>query len=171
MVENDRVKTRESHRTDRAPWWLVAVAVVALASGVCVYVFGRPPGTAYMLPADWTFFHGASNFGDLLSGSWPTFAHAFSFSVMTCLVLPWRSAPVTAACLGWFLVECLFEVGQHPAVAPWLTRLLDGVFVGVPVLDHLPAYFRRGFFDPADIAFAAAGSLLAWILARRVLLR
>jgi len=152
--------------------WLVAIAAVVLASGAAIYVFGRPPGTAYMLPADWTFFRGgASGVVDWLSRSWPTFAHAFSFSVLTCLVLPRRMAFVTAACLGWFLLECLFEVGQHPAVAPSLAAALTGVFVGVPVLDHLPAYFRRGFFDPADIAFAAAGSLLAWVVARRALVR
>ena len=150
----------------------MAAAALVLASGACVYVFGRPPGTAYMLPAAWTFFRGgASTLGDLWSGSWPTFAHAFSFSVMTCLVLPRRAGPIFAACLGWFLVDALFEVGQHPAVAPWLTASLTGMFIGVPVLDHLPAYFRQGFFDPADIGFAAAGSLLAWALARRAFLR
>lgn len=168
---NAAVKTREPPRTLRSIGWLLVAAALVLASGVGVYVFGRPAGTAYLLPADWTFFQGASWFGDTVGHSWPTFAHTFSFSVLSCLVLPRRRAAITAACAGWFVVECLFEFGQYPDVAPWLAAALTGVFDGVPVLDHLPAYFRRGHFDPADIAFAAAGAALAWLLARRALVR
>jgi len=146
---------------------LIALAAVVLASGAGVYVFGRPPGTAYMLPAEWTFLGvGTAGWVAGLIGSWPTFAHAFAFSLMTCLVLPQRLAWVTATCLGWFLVECAFEIGQHPKVSPWLSGALEGRFVGIPVLDHLPAYFSRGHFDPADIVAAGGGCLLAWALVR-----
>lgn len=163
-----RVNPSEPRRSwSRSPGWLIALAAVVLASGACVYVFGRPPGTASMLPAGWTFLDtGTAGWAGGLIGSWPTFAHAFAFSLMTCLVLPQRLAWVTAACVGWFLVECTFEIGQHRKISPWLSGTLEGRFTGIPVLDHLPAYFSRGHFDPADIAAAGGGCLLAWALVR-----
>jgi hypothetical protein len=161
----------ESRRARRAAAWLLAAALLVLVSGALIYFFGRPAGTAFMLPAAITFFKaGPSALGDVLNGSWPAFAHAFVFSVLSCLVLPRRRLWAAWACSGWFVIECLFEIGQHPALSPWLAASLRGTFDGVPVLDHLPAYFARGVFDVYDIAFAGGGSLFAWLLVSRVLL-
>ena len=133
---------------------VTAIAVAALAVGVAVYVLDRPPGSAYLLPRDATLYSGtASWFGGV--GDWiPAFLHVFAFSLLSAALLSASRAAAACACVAWWAIDSLFELGQHPAIGPHL---------GV-------AYFVRGSFDPADLLATAAGALCAYatlILIRR----
>lgn len=133
---------------------VTAIAVAALAVGVAVYVLDRPPGSAYLLPRSATLFPGAPSwFGS--AGAWlPAFLHVFAFSLLTAALLRASRSNAACACVAWWAIDSLFELGQHPAVSPHLGA----------------AYFVRGSFDPADLLATALGALCAYatlILIRR----
>ncbi len=140
-------------------------AVLAFLLGTAVYVFDRPAGTAYLLPA-WLSLQdsGVRPFGAFgaFGDSLPTLAHAFAFSLLTALVLPRGVGYAALACGGWALLETLFELGQHPSISPLLARAIGERFSGIPVLDHLVPYFSGGVFDGMDVLFGLLGALAAF---------
>lgn len=141
-------------------------AVLALLLGTAVYVFDRPAGTAYLLPA-WLSLQdsGVRPFG-AFGASLPTLAHAFAFSLLTALVLPRGAGNAALACGGWAALETLFELGQHPSVSPLLARAIGERFSGIPVLDHVVPYFKGGVFDGMDVLFGLLGALAAFVVLR-----
>ena len=140
--------------------------MLAFLLGTAVYVFDRPAGTAYMLPASLSLQdNGVRAFG-AFGNSLPTLAHAFAFSLLTALVLPRGAGVAALACGGWALLETLFELGQHPWVSPLLARAIGERFNGIPVLDHLVPYFSGGVFDQVDVLFGLLGALAAFAVLR-----
>lgn len=162
-------------RGPRATLALALVAALALALGTAVYLLDRPAGSAWLLPSAWQAVHvagtaaPASNAGLAAAGTWfgaaglwlPSLAHAFAFSLFTALLLPRRAGPAAAACVGWALVDTLFELGQHPAIAPALAAGLASTFDGAPLALRVGRYFTQGSFDVADIAAGCGGAALA----------
>jgi hypothetical protein len=133
---------------------VTAIAVAALAVGVAIYVLDRPPGSAYLLPRGATLFSGTALwFGG--AGDWiPAFLHVFAFSLLSAALLRASRAAAASACVAWWAIDSLFELGQHPAISPHLGA----------------AYFVRGSFDPADLLATALGAVFAYatlILIRR----
>ena len=63
-------------------------------------------------------------------------------------------------------IDSLFEIGQHPSVAPVILHTIGDRFSGIPLLDQLGPYFDRGFFDPIDLVAGLAGALLAFAALR-----
>jgi hypothetical protein len=143
-------------------------AVLALTAGVLVYVLDRPAGTASLLPSVWHAGSGVSWFGP--AGAWlPSLVHAFAFSVLTALALPWRQRNMAAACLGWAGIDTLAEIGQHAAVSPAVTAALmnaSALTGGHAVAEPVARYFANGSFDVADVAAGLAGCLLAYAALR-----
>lgn len=135
---------------------LVLLALAVLALGTLVYALDRTAGSAVLWPRALTRDGGAPVFGTL-GGSLPSLAHAFAFSILSALVLPWRRAAQAGACIGWALVDALFEIGQHRALSGALGELLP----------PLAGYWRRGTFDPIDLAAGGVGAALAYLLLRR----
>jgi len=138
---------------------LLVLAGLALLLGVAVYGLDRPPGSAAFLPAAWSLAGSARPFG-ALAGQLPEFLHVFAFSLLTAAWLPatWRAA--WSACASWWLIDSLFELGQHPKLAPLLAAATSGL-QGIPLLEHTPGYFIHGVFDPLDLAAIALGALAA----------
>lgn len=125
---------------------VTAIAVAALAAGVAVYVLDRPPGSAYLLPRSATLFSGAPSWFGSADAWLPAFLHVFAFSMLTAALLSASRVAAAGACVAWWAIDSLFELGQHPAVSP-----------------HLGAgYFVRGSFDPAGLLATALGALLAY---------
>ncbi len=164
----------------RATLALALVAALALALGTAVYLLDRPAGSAWLLPSAWQAGHAAAagwagtaapadTAGLAAAGTWfgaaglwlPSLVHAFAFSVLTALMLPRRAGPAVAACLGWALVDTLFELGQHPAIAPSLAAGLASTFDGAPLALRVGRYFTQGSFDVADIVAGCCGAALA----------
>lgn len=140
----------------RAATALALLALAVLVLGTLVYALDRAPGTAVLWPRALTRQGGAPVFG-AIGGSLPSLAHAFAFSLFSALVLPWRRAWQAGACIGWGVVDALFEIGQHRALSGPLGELLP----------PLAAYFRRGTFDALDVAAGFVGAALAYGLLRR----
>jgi hypothetical protein len=122
---------------------LCAGGALALATGVLFYVFVR---AAQPLPGPW-------------AGSLPTFLHSVAFALLALAVTaPWRRlAPWV--CSGWLAVEAAFELLQADAIA-------DAVLsAGLASGPYWLRAFLAGTFDPLDLGAAAAGVLLAFLIA------
>jgi hypothetical protein len=147
---------------------VVSAALVALLLGALPYLSDRPPGTAWLIPTV-ASFQGLNLFGPV--GAWlPSFAHAFGFALLSAAVLPARALWLYGACVAWFAVNALFELGQMPRVAPWLAEAI-GSLLGPSVLaQRLGAYFVGGSFAVDDLVAAAAGACCAALFLRLTLL-
>lgn len=141
----------------------LALGASALLLGVWVYAADRPAARTYFLPEGLDLHPGGALFGPL-GQHLPTLLHVLGFCLLTAALLRvgWRGA--LAICGGWLLVDGLFEIGQHEAIAPVLARWTPDWFAHVPVLENTASYFLRGRFDPLDLASIALGAALALAL-------
>ena len=143
---------------------LAAIGVAALMIGVLVYLADRSPSHPGLLPAAWAL-DGGPLFGSL--GAWlPSFVHPFAFALLGAALQPPRAAPVYGGCLGWWLVNVAFEVGQHPRIAPTLVDALGGAGADSAPARALANYFAQGRFDAGDLLAATLGALAAAALLR-----
>ena len=149
---------------DRGGWALLLLACSVLAAGAALYVFERRPGSAAALPA--LLALGSGQAGNVWSGSFPSLAHAFAFSLLSCLLLPRRLPWMAAACGLWAAVNVVFEVLQWPPLAQPVAAALRAA--GAPELPA--AYLLHGRFDPMDLLASGLGAALAFVAARRLLL-
>lgn len=136
-------------------------ATVAMAIGVLVYVVDRPASQVYLLPSALSFTSTPGIFVGAIDASLPSFLHVYAFSLLTAAVTTTR-APATIAG-AWCATELLFELGQHPAIAPAIAAAMPAWFSAIPLLENIGPYFVRGTFDPADISATIAGALIAYL--------
>lgn len=146
--------------------WPVGLVRTALAFSTAtllltlgLYVCLRPEGSAYLLPTALWHSIAVSPYWRTVTGSVPSFAHAFAFGIMTALLLPPRRAWIWSACIAWGLVDTVFEIAQMPLLANVVSARLPAFFDQVPVLDHLGRYLTGGTFDPMDVAAAVVGAM------------
>jgi len=144
--------------------YVVSLAATALALGGLIYIIDRAPGSVYLFPAGISLYDGAPHWFGALGGCLPDFLHAFAFSLVTAILLGVSRATALACSAGWWLIDSLFEFGQHPAVSHALAAALPAWFEDIPVLMNTAAYFIHGTFDPWDIAAITAGSVCACVL-------
>jgi len=139
-------------------------AVAALALGAAFYAAGRPAGHVYLLASAPQLFSTTSPSVGGIGGFLPSFLHVFAFTLLTSTVLLPRTARASVAiAAAWCVTDALFELGQHPAVAPFIPASLPVWFDGVPLLENAGPYFLRGTFDPADLAATIAGAAVAFL--------
>ena len=128
-------------RRDVARSTTALAAIVALAFGVIMYVSARSGAvnaTAALGLAPFPWF--SLGWPDSMTGSLPTFVHAFAFSALAALAVTSMRAVVVVV-LAWFALEAAYEIGQ---LTGWI----------------------NGTFDAVDIAAACAGCMLAAFTAR-----
>lgn len=142
------------------------IAAVALGMGMSVYVLARPP--IDLLPFSWNLQAGVGL--GLLGGVLPEFVHIFAFILLTAAVAP-GPPRLIAICVFWLGIEILFELGQHPALAPVIGSALPTWLEQLRILDHTASYFLHGTFDPWDLVAIALGTLAAYAVIKRTELR
>jgi hypothetical protein len=144
---------------------LAAGGIVALVAGVLVYLTGRPAGSAYLLPGSFALHEDTAPVFGWLGGVLPGFIHVLAFSLLTVAALRPRTLHrVAAVPAAWFVADLLFEIGQHPAIAPHIAAAMPEYFRHLPLLENVGPYFLRGTFDVGDIVAYAAGALAAYAL-------
>ncbi|OPL11646.1 MAG: hypothetical protein AVO39_04840 [delta proteobacterium MLS_D] len=162
---NRRKETVEQRISVTARTCLALIGIAALFVGVLLYLVDRAPDDTYFVQRslEWLSLHGDvpalfGTFGHVLPG----FIHSFSFSLITAgLAGPTRRG-AAAICFFWFCLNALFELGQkYKDIA---AKLVPGWFEGIPYLENTEAFFRRGIFDPRDIAAMAAGAVAAFVI-------
>lgn len=134
---------------------LLTAAGLGLALGTLVYLTDRVGARSLLMPTVGALA-GSQLFG-VLGGWLPSFFHPFAFSLLTAAVLPPTSAPRYRVCVGWGLVNLVFEVGQHPRISGTLAEALP---------TDLANYFLRGTFDIRDLMAIGLGSLTAAVFLR-----
>lgn len=151
----------------RVRWFQVGLALAVLGLGALVYLIDRPPGLT-ALPESVTLFQPTVRFFGPVGRSFPAFAHVFAFSLLTIALVGGGRGTTLGACIGWFLVDTAFELGQHPNVAPKLTQLIPSWFGAIPILNRTDHFFRYGTFDPLDLLSIALGALAAYFVVQRM---
>jgi hypothetical protein len=148
----------------------VGLAIIAVVAGSLVYVIDRPVPHVYLLPSVFAFSGSPRNVFGAIGASLPSFLHVFAFSLLTAAVVASRTARTAAIIAGaWCATDLLFEVGQHPALAPFIDASLPSWFASVPMLENVGPYFLRGSFDTADLAATIAGAAFAYLtIARQI---
>ena len=139
----------------------VAIGVAALFLGTLVYFVDRPPNLIFV-PSDISLFHHTPKVFGVIGHSLPTFAHVFAFSLLLGTVLGDTKKTRIIVCLGWFTVDSLFELGQHPQVSELLLNLIPQWCEKIPLLYKTDSYFLYGTFDPLDMLSIALGALAAY---------
>lgn len=167
----DETASVEMHRTPcvclGAGWGqytrlLLAAGVFALA--VLVYLLDRPAGSSPHLSA----LHALAAWPEYSFGRLgqhlPTFAHVFTFSVLTAAWLgpSWHAK----ACVAWLATNTAFEVGQHADVAGMIGSLVPPGVEPAPLVSALASYARNGTFDPWDLVSMGVGAVAAYVLLR-----
>jgi hypothetical protein len=142
---------------------IFGVATTVLLAGVAVYAIGRAPGSGGVVPFAGYFWQSGQRSFTPFFGSFPSFAHAFAFSVFMALVLPWRPAWIAASCALWAVIDVAFEIGQHPAVVAKLPAWMHQV----TGFDRLRQYLTSGTFDLLDVVAAVLGAIAAYGLLSR----
>lgn len=141
-----------------------AAGALALMLGLLVYVTDRPAASAQWWPW-YAAVHGGPVFGAV--GAWlPSAVHAFAFSLFTAAALPRTGSPAYGACAAWWLVNVVFEVGQHPAVRGHLSTALQDALGNSALARSLSNYFLHGRFDVGDLLAATTGALAACLVLR-----
>ncbi len=145
-----------------------ALGALVLAVGVLVYVFDRP--------AEQLAFLSAFNFAavtpavfGVVGGSLPTFAHTFAFSLLTAAWLGGGKRAGLWACLTWFGIDSVFEIGQQPQIAVNLVEIVPGWFEYLPLLAQADSYFLSGTFDTWDLISIALGAFAAYLITARTI--
>jgi len=142
---------------------MVLLAALLSAIGVVVYTFDR--GAAVYFLSGWTSAPALSVFGPL-ADHLPTFLHTLVFILVTAAILrPWpRTLPAT--CAAWFLIECLFEIGQMAPIDGYIAAAIPEWFGSVPLLRITSDYFIQGIYDPFDVLSIGIGAVVAYPMVR-----
>ena len=143
----------------------IIIGLSVLLIGVLFYLVDRPPEQTYFVYKT-SFNFNLKDFLPLtfgpLGNNLPTFAHVFSFILITAGLIASRKDEYFFICLFWFLVDSAFELGQKFSIAA--AEYIPNWFAHVPFLENTKAYFLKGTFDPFDLAAIAAGTLSAYFI-------
>lgn len=145
---------------------LIVLGLSALMGGTAVYLLDRPVEQSFV-PGDLSLFHLTPVVFGFIGQSLPTFAHVFAFCLLTAALLAGGKKAAITVCLGWFLVDVAFELGQHSALALALSTLIPPWFAHLPILNQTGSYFLDGTFDPLDLLAIALGALAAYVVIQR----
>lgn len=132
------------------------VALAVLISGMWVYIVERAPEAAPFFSTV-SLYHRLPSVLGAVSASLPSFAHAFSFSIITALAMGPRRRLVLWSCLSWLFINFVFEIGQHSTVSSTIGSS--------PLFSEtLSSYFEAGTFDPIDLFSIFLGVTTAYLL-------
>jgi len=146
---------------------LLLIGVTALAFGTLVYLTDRPPGVT-ALPDSLNLYGLTPTLFGSAGQNLPGFAHVFAFSLLTAALLGTGRYVALGASGTWFFIDFVFEIGQHPTIASWLSRLIPTWFDNIPILGRTKGYFLYGTFDLLDLIFIALGALAAYLVLQRM---
>lgn len=142
---------------------LIGVALLLLAS--LVYLVDRPPDQTYFVyssPFNISLFKILPNLFSQIGNSLPSFIHVFSLILITAGLISCRKKDCLIICLGWFLIDCAFELGQE--FNSLLLKIIPDWFPGIPFLENTENYFLYGTFDFIDLAAITIGTVIAYFV-------
>jgi len=140
----------------------ILIGLGGLAVGTLVYLIDRPPEATYFLHftrIKISLYGILPNVFGAIGNSLPDFLHVFSFILLTAGLLRWGKKGSLAICLGWFLIDVIFELFQKFNALP--LKIIPKWFNGIPFLENTENYFTQGTFDFFDLIAIALGAAIA----------
>ena len=136
-----------------------------LLFGVLVYLVDRPPDQTYFVykpGVDISLHKTFPNLFGMIGQSLPSFAHVFSFILITAGLIAYRKKGYIIICLFWFLIDSIFELGQK--FDTMFIKFIPDWFASIPFLENTGNYFVRGTFSFGDMAAITIGTIAAYFL-------
>jgi len=132
-----------------------------LIVGSLIYLIDRPPCNTYFVNfIGISLYNSLPNIFGSIGNYLPTFVHVFSFILITASFLPSRKRYYLVISLSWFLLDCIFEVGQK--FNNFSSKIIPDWFVEIPFLENTKNYFQYGTFDYFDLLSIAVGAGFAY---------
>ncbi len=154
------MKSPPSHSIN---WFQIAVGMAVLMVGASVYLVDRPPEDTYFIhrsPYGISLHQDLPNLFGVMGRSLPAFAHAFAFTVITGGFITGGKKGYFTIAVGWLVVDSAFEFGQRYGES--MIKMIPSWFRGIPFLENLESFFRKGTFDWMDILAVIGGSASAY---------
>jgi len=135
--------------------------LAVLIVGSLIYLIDRPPCNTYFVNfIGISLYNSLPNIFGSIGNYLPTFVHVFSFILITASFLPSRKRYYLVISLSWFLLDCIFEVGQR--FSNFSSKIVPDWFWGIPFLENTKNYFQYGTFDYFDLLAIAVGAGFAY---------
>jgi len=139
------------------------IAIITLCIGVLVYVLDRQVESVYFLTEWLSLNNKPIDFFGSVGNYLPTFIHVYAFILLTVAVAAPSVINSVFACIAWFTIDSLFEVGQIDSIAQWILLHTPDWFSGIPFLENTTDYFLSGTFDVLDLVSIAIGAIAAYL--------
>ena len=143
----------------------ILIGATALFFGILVYLVDRPPDQTYFVDKSFvniSLYHILPNLYGIIGNSLPSFAHVFSFILITAGLIASKKREFIFICLFWFLIDSVFELGQKFSTT--FIKFIPGWFPSIPFFENTEDYFIRGTFSYADMAAITIGTITAYFL-------
>jgi len=143
----------------------ILTGATILLLGVLVYLVDRPPDQTYFVyktGVDISLHNTLPNLFGIIGQSLPSFAHVFSFILITAGLIASKKRGFIIICLFWFFVDSVFELGQK--FSTMFIKFIPDWFASIPFLENTGGYFVRGTFSFGDMAAIFIGTITAYFV-------
>ena len=143
----------------------ILTSATVLFFGILVYLVDRPPDQTYFVDKSFvniSLYHILPNLYGIIGNSLPSFAHVFSFILITAGLIASKKREFIFICLFWFLIDSVFELGQK--FSTMFIKFIPDWFASIPFLGNTGEYFVRGTFSFGDMAAITIGTIAAYFL-------
>ena len=143
----------------------ILTGATVLFIGILVYLVDRPPDQTYFVdksPVNISLYHILPGLFGIIGNSLPSFAHVFSFILITAGLIASKKRHFIIICFFWFLVDSVFELGQK--FSTMFIKFIPDWFASIPFLENTGEYFVRGTFSFGDMAAIFIGTISAYFL-------
>lgn len=143
----------------------ILTGATVLLFGILVYLVDRPPDQTYFVNKsiiNISFYHILPNLYGIIGNSLPSFAHVFSFILITAGLIASKRRDFIIICLFWFSIDSVFEVGQ--GFSALFIRFVPDWFASIPFLENTVDYFVHGTFSVGDMVAITIGTITAYFL-------
>jgi len=143
----------------------ILIGVLGLLIGTLVYLVDRPLDQTYFvyrIPFHISLFKTLPNLFGHIGKSLPSFIHVFSFILLTTGIISSRKKGFIIVCSGWFIIDCVFEIGQK--FHSLALKTVPSWFSSIPILENTRNYFIHGTFDFNDLAAISVGTIAAYFV-------
>jgi len=142
----------------------ILIGLAGLIAGLLIYLIDRPPEQIYFIYriAKISLYNILPDLFGSIGNYLPAFIHVFSFILITAGLFFCQKRGYLIICLGWFLVDCGFEVGQK--FNNLALKIIPDWLAGIPFLENTESYFLQGTFDVIDLLAIAFGTIISYLI-------
>jgi len=143
----------------------ILTGATAFLFGILVYLVDRPPDQTYFVDKSFvniSLYHILPNLYGIIGNSLPSFAHVFSFILITAGLIASKKRHFIIICIFWFLIDSIFELGQK--FSTMFIKFIPDWFASIPFFENTGNYFIRGTFSFGDLAAITIGTITAYFL-------